>query len=60
MQRKPGQKVINKIMDRAIEINRGCPKQCRDFSIMTSPMRKGTLLLQWTTINVEISRQQCF
>ena len=40
-------------MDRAIEINRSCPEECRDFKIMISDMRKETLLLRWTTINID-------
>ena len=53
MRKKVSQRLINKMMDKAIEINKGCPEECRDFTIMTSNMRKGTLLLRWTTINIE-------
>jgi hypothetical protein len=45
--------VIEKIMDRAIEIHKECPDECRDFRIMESPMRKNTLILRWTAINLE-------
>jgi hypothetical protein len=51
--RELDKKVIEKIMDRAIEIHRQCPDECRDFRIMDSPMRKNTLILRWTTINIE-------
>ena len=45
--------VIKSIMDRAIEINAQCAEECRDFRIMVSPMREDTLILRWTTINIE-------
>jgi len=47
------QKVINRIMDRGITISKECQDTCRDFRIMTSPMRKDTLILRWTTINID-------
>ena len=53
MKKKVSQTVINNMMDRAIEINKSCPEECRDFTIMSSPMRKRTLLLRWTTINID-------
>ncbi len=40
-------------MDRAIEISKGCQDACRDFRIMTSPMRKEVLILRYTTINID-------
>lgn len=54
--------VIKTIMDKAIEINARCKEECRDFTIMVSPMRKNTLLLRWTTIDIEdIDRpKQCY
>jgi len=50
------------MMDRAIEISRECGDQCRDFRVMVSPMRENTLILRWTTINIEdIDRPvQCY
>lgn len=62
MKRKLNKKVTDSMMDRAIEINKNCPEQCCDFRIMTSPMRKKTLILRWTTINIEdIDRPvQCY
>ncbi|WP_238528680.1 hypothetical protein U8527_10395 [Kordia algicida OT-1] len=39
-------------MDRAIEINQSCKESCRDFRIMTSPMRADTLILRWRTIDI--------
>ena len=61
------QSVIQKIMDRAIEINKSCKERCRDFQIMTSPKHKNTLILRWTTINVsnidnvvQCYRYECF
>ena len=55
-------KVIQKIMDRAIELNGKCPEECRDFRIMTSPLREDVLILRWTAIDIEdIERPvQCF
>lgn len=55
-------KIIDRIMSRAIEISQACPDDCRDFRIMTSPMRKDVLLLRWTRINIDnIDRPvQCF
>ena len=53
MQKQLNKSVIEKIMDRAIKINRLCPEECRDFKIMVSPMRENTLILRWTTINIE-------
>ncbi len=47
------QSVINRMMNKGIQINKQCPQVCRDFSIMVSPMRKNTLLLRWTTINID-------
>ncbi|TGV03591.1 hypothetical protein [Flavivirga rizhaonensis] len=59
--------VIQNIMDRAIEINRGCQENCRDFQIMVSPMRENTLILRWTTIDIsnidkplQYYRYECF
>lgn len=53
MKRKLSRKVTDGMMNRAIEINKGCPERCCDFRIMTSPMRKKTLILRWTSINIE-------
>ena len=56
------QTIINKLMDRGIEIARQCPETCRDFRIMTSSMRKATLILRWTAIDLsdEDKPVQCF
>jgi len=56
------QSVIHKIMDRAIEINKACAAQCRDFQIMLSQKRKNTLILRWTTIDIsnEDNPVQCY
>jgi hypothetical protein len=53
---------INRLMDRAIEINGSCPLHCRDFRIMVSPMREDALILRWTTIDLsDVERPlQCF
>jgi hypothetical protein len=55
-------KIIDSIMDRALEIHNTCPDQCRDFRIMSSPLRKDTLILRWTAINLDnIDKpRQCF
>ena len=62
MPKKPEKKIINTIMDRAIGINSQCGEQCRDFRIMASPMRKNTLILRWTNIDIEdLDRpKQCY
>lgn len=44
--------VINRIMDRAIEINKQSKKHCRDFEIMISSERKEVLILRWLTIDI--------
>ena len=49
---KLDQQIIDKVMNRAIQINNLCKEQCRDFKIMTSPMREDTLILQWRTIDI--------
>jgi len=61
------QSVIHKVMDRAIEINKDCKEQCRDFQIMISKKRENTLILRWTTIDVsnvdnpmQCYRYECF
>lgn len=62
MQKQLEKSVIERIMDRAIEINRQCKEECRDFKIMVSPMRENTLILRWTTINIDNidNPVQCF
>lgn len=50
--RKIDQQIIEKIMDKAIEIDKLSEKQCRDFRIMESDDRKEVLLLRWTTIDI--------
>ena len=45
--------LIDPIMARAIEINQNCEEACRDFAIMTSRLWPDTLLLRWTTINID-------
>lgn len=45
--------IIHLIMDRAMEINANCNEECRDFRIMVSPMKHKTLILRWTSINIE-------
>ncbi|UII32262.1 hypothetical protein LVD17_00225 [Fulvivirga ulvae] len=54
--------IINRIMDHGRKLTKGCGTHCRDFRIMTSPMRKGTLVLRWTTINIDNPDRpvQCF
>lgn len=46
------QSVINKIMDKASEINKACKLQCRDFKIMFLPKYENTLILRWITIDI--------
>jgi len=54
--------VIERMMDRAIQINRETGDECRDCRVMTSPLREETLVLRWTTINItDIEKPvQCF
>lgn len=54
--------VVQRIMDRAIEINKGCAEKCRDFQVMLSQKRENTLILRWTTIDIsDIERPvQCY
>ncbi|AGC75808.1 hypothetical protein LX97_00493 [Nonlabens dokdonensis] len=67
MKKKLKQSVIDAIMDRAIEINKGCKEQCRDFEIMLSRKRENSLILRWTSIDisnednpVQQYRYECF
>lgn len=46
-------KIIEALMDRAIEINASCPEHCRYFAIMTSPMRPEAWILRWLNINID-------
>ncbi|WP_407264902.1 hypothetical protein R5N98_12610 [Tenacibaculum maritimum] len=59
--------VVQKIMDKAIDINKGCKERCRDFQIMVSRKRENNLILRWTTIDifnidnpVQCYRYECF
>lgn len=54
--------VINRIMDRAEEISKSTPDECRNFTIMESPEYPDTLILRWTSIDVsDIERPvQCY
>ena len=62
MEKNLDKHVITKIMDKALVIHHECPHECRDFRIMASPHRKNTLILRWTTINLENPDKpaQCF
>jgi len=62
MEKEVSKSVIDKIMERAMVVSKQCKDHCRDFRIMTSEMRKETLILRWTTINIDdIERPgQCF
>lgn len=53
MQKPLDKDIICRVMNRAIQISRSCPEECRDFEIMQSPMREGILILRWTSINIE-------
>ncbi|QKX05348.1 hypothetical protein HN014_10610 [Aquimarina sp. TRL1] len=54
--------VIHSIMDRAMQINKECKEHCRDFRIMVSKTHVNTLILRWTTIDIDnIDRPvQCY
>lgn len=67
MKKKLKQSVIDAIMDRAVEINKACKEQCRDFEIMLSRKRENSLILRWTSIDisnednpVQHYRYECF
>lgn len=67
MKKKLKQSVIDAIMDRAVEINKTCKEQCRDFEIMLSRKRENSLILRWTSIDisnednpVQQYRYECF
>lgn len=53
MEKELERKVIEKMMDRAIAIHKECSDECRDFRVMISTKRASTLILRWTTINLE-------
>lgn len=56
------QEVINKIMNRAIEINKSTTLACRDFIIMKSNKFLDTLILRWNCIDIQDldKPKQCF
>jgi hypothetical protein len=67
MKKKLKQSVIDAIMDRAVEINKACKEQCRDFEILLSRKRENSLILRWTSIDisnednpVQQYRYECF
>jgi len=51
--KKLSQFVVERIMDRAACINGSYREECRDFCILQSELRKGTLILRWTSINID-------
>ena len=53
MQKELNDTVIEKVMNRAIEISAACGDECRDFRIMVSPEKKDTLILRWIAINLD-------
>ena len=50
--RKIDEQIIEKIMDKAIDIDKSSKEKCRDFRIMEADDRKEVLLLRWTTIDI--------
>ncbi len=67
MEKQLKKEVIDKIMDKAIEIGMECKELCRDFRIMESPERSKVLILRWTTIDmsnidnpIQCYHYQCF
>ncbi len=48
----PSKQVIHKMMDSAMHIDKECQLQCRNFTIMTSPLHQSTLILRWMTIDI--------
>ena len=49
-------------MDQAATIDRACGESCRDFTLLTSPQKKDTLVLRWTAIDIsDLDRpKQCY
>ena len=62
MEGKLNDDVMQKVMDRAMLIDEDCPELCRNFKIMESALWPGSLILRWTTINLEDEDRpvQCF
>ena len=62
MKKKLSPQIKAQIMNRAMVHSKASRYECRDFRIMISPMRKNTLILRWTTINIENLEKpkQCF
>lgn len=58
------QNIINRIMDRAIQISGDSSETCRNFTVMTSPMRPNTLILRWLCIDTndqkDLSNTYCY
>lgn len=59
--------VIQRIMLRAMEINKSCKELCRDFTIMESSKHEEILILRWRTIDIsnednpiQYFRYECF
>ncbi|MGB3463949.1 MAG: hypothetical protein WBA74_01710 [Cyclobacteriaceae bacterium] len=47
------EKVYKKILDHAPAIDTESLNLCRDFAIVRSKLRPSTLMLRWTSINIE-------
>ncbi len=61
--KKVSNQVIEKIMDRGMQIDKDCHEHCRDFKIMVASERHpDILILRWTTIDIDdIDRpKQCY
>ena len=54
--------IITMIMDKAIQLSNIHKEESRDFRIMVSPMRKNSLILRWTSIDMsDLDRPlQCY
>ncbi len=47
------QEVLEKLLHHGLTIARETQAYCRNFSILRSPLHKDTLILRWTTIDLE-------
>jgi hypothetical protein len=53
MRKKLNEFIVHRMMSRAAEISGSCGDACREFKIMVSEKRPDTLILQWTSINID-------
>lgn len=54
--------IVEKIMNRAIQIKDTCKEHCREFKIMKSKKHENTLILRWLAIDLSNGERllQCY